>query len=558
MPESNQIRTPEHAGPIVQRIKNVLKREIGERSGVAVLNDKADLTIELSIVPGMGTEGFRIEDGERQSIRIVGNDELGLFYGVGKFLRSSRYEQGSFIPGEWRGTSVPEAKIRGIFFATHFHNFYDDAPIEEIERYLEELVLWGYNAFSCVFDMFHYNGIDDPWAQKVLRQNHRLLSVAKSIGMKIGISSIANESYKTSPEELLANHDTGRWNYKLELCPSKPGAKELMLKQSDEEYRFFADLELDYLWVWPHDSGGCACEKCWPWGAKGFPMMAEAISKVFRKYFPNGKIVLSTWLFDFLGEHEGEWKGLSDVLSTTQDWAHYLLVDSHGDFPKYPLEHGAPGGLPMINFPEISMLAMVPWGGFGANPMPTLFQRLWRSVSHVIDGGYPYSEGIYEDINKVLIIQFYWKKDADARDALREYIAYEFSPEIVDDVVEAVDILEENSFRSWNNGDFGLPLERVVLPPDAGSERAHRLLETANSKLSPRARSSWRWRILYLRALIDNELYKNDGVPTPKCDEAFDELTRIYYADEAVLNLKPPARAVREESKNGSMKYVGF
>ena len=44
--------------------------------------------VELLVQPGIGTEGFRIVDGEDGSIRIVGNDELGLLYGVGKLLRT--------------------------------------------------------------------------------------------------------------------------------------------------------------------------------------------------------------------------------------------------------------------------------------------------------------------------------------------------------------------------------------------------------------------------------------------------------------------------------------
>ncbi len=69
-----------------------------------------------------------------------------------------------------------------------------------------------------------------------------------------------------------------------------------------------------------------------------------------------------------------------------------------------------------------------PWGGFGANPLPARFQRLWDQVKHVVQGGFPYSEGIYEDMNKAVVAQFYWDRDRSARATLEEYIAYEFGP----------------------------------------------------------------------------------------------------------------------------------
>ena len=75
------------------------------------------------------------------------------------------------------------------------------------------------------------------------------------------------------------------------------------------------------------------------------------------------------------------------------------------------------GGLPLLNFPEISMWGNWPWGGVGANPLPARFQRLWDQVQHAVQGGFPYSEGIYEDMNKAVVAQFYWDAGRSARAA---------------------------------------------------------------------------------------------------------------------------------------------
>ena len=52
--------------------------------------------MELALAPGIGTEGFRIEDGAHGGVRVCGNDEAGLLFGVGKLLRTARYGEGSF------------------------------------------------------------------------------------------------------------------------------------------------------------------------------------------------------------------------------------------------------------------------------------------------------------------------------------------------------------------------------------------------------------------------------------------------------------------------------
>jgi len=133
-------------GLVVENIGRVFARQVQQRCDAKVITTgNAPLTVELAVEKGIGAEGYRIDDRKDGGVRIAGNDERGLVAGVGKFLRTSRYDKGGFTPGTWRGTSVPQKPVRGIYFATHFNNFYHDAPIEEVERYVEELGLWGFN-----------------------------------------------------------------------------------------------------------------------------------------------------------------------------------------------------------------------------------------------------------------------------------------------------------------------------------------------------------------------------------------------------------------------------
>ena len=201
------------------------------------------------------------------------------------------------------------------------------------------------------------------------------------------------------------------------------------------------------------------------------------------------------------------------------------MADSHTDFPHYPLDQGVPGGLPLLNFPEISMWGRSPWGGYGANPLPTRFEGLWKQTQGKLAGGMPYSEGIYEDINEVICLQFYWQKSRAADDILKEYLAFEYSPEVVEQLSEAIGLLE----RTW-----------IKRGPDSAA--AFALLQKVDAKLTPQAKAAWRWRILYLRGLIDSELFRrNDKLEGPVLKGAFDELTRIYHAENAhSMPVQPP------------------
>lgn len=522
---------------ILKNVLRIFEREVRKRCDVEILSSgKCDLLVELEIDRKIGKDGYRIEE-ENNTIKISGGNEVGVLYGIGKFLRDSYYNNKRFFPSTWRGISIPEKEVRGIYFATHFHNFYHEAPLEKIKEYIEELALWGYNTVIVWFDMHHFNGINDTEAKKMIVRLREILITAKNIGLRVGLGTLANESYANSPKELRADQTFPgtkhlRGGFGVELCPSKPGAKELMLKWFEEEFESFSDIGIDYVWAWPYDQGGCCCEKCSPWGANGFLIMAKEISNLARKYFPNSKFILSTWLFD-----NNEWEGLKKAFLKRPSWVNYILADSHSDFPEYPLKNGVPGNLPLLNFPEISMWGMAPWGGFGANPFPKRLQKLWEQVKDIISGGFAYSEGIFEDINKIIVSQFYWN-DKNSLETIKEYVKFYFSLEAVKDVSEVIEILERNhNFFFLKKVPCEVPKKMI----DDG-EKAYFIMKSVDSKLEEWAKNSWRWRIIFLRTFIDNERLKNKGEITKKCNEAFEELTKLYYAENAQSCVAPPKK----------------
>ncbi|MEY3204442.1 MAG: hypothetical protein RLZZ21_773 [Planctomycetota bacterium] len=534
-----RVQLPPQASPVATHLAKVFARQVADRCDAKVMTEgDAPLVVEFATDDAIGPEGFRIEDRPGGGVRIVGRDDRGLVAGVGKFLRTSRYDQGGFTPGTWRGTSVPTKPSRGIYFATHFHNYYHSAPIPEIERYVEDLALWGTNELVAWYDMHHFNGADDPEAVAFRDRLRAILLAAKRIGMDISLLVIGNEAYANSPAELrAAGRGRGGW-YPCAVCPSKPEGMQYILKILGEEFEWAADLKPRSVWIWPYDQGGCECAECKPWGSKGFMKCVAEVGRLAREKLPGTKLVLSTWLMD-----NGEWSGIRERLAAEPRLADELVLEP----PHGPQIGPADTDKPIVGFPEISMHETFPWGGFGATPLTARAEAQWSAVKAQSRGGFPYSEGIFEDLTKAVYAQLYWN-DQPAAETVKEYIAFEFSPDVVEEVAGVVQTLEQNHHWRWWPGKLeGVTLDLNWFPsrgaaprPDPGAEEAFATMERVDARLTPQARKSWRWRQLYLRALLDAGLKANGGKPDDRCNEAFAELIRIYHAEDANPAVRPP------------------
>lgn len=531
--QSVRLLLPNQAGQGVQTIARILARRIEQKCNARVLTEgQAETTVELILRPGGPSERYRIEDRPEGGVRIVAADTRGLLYGTGKFLRTSRYDQGGFTPSRWRGESSPSCPLRGVYLATHFMNYYEAAPIGQVQEYIEDLGLWGYNTILIHYPTWQFDGFSDPASRAWLARFRTLLAAARNAGVQAGLIQVPNQGFKTAPKESRGKPVPGhrRGNHGVNLCVSRPEARAELQSLYDTLLAEFQGTGLDCFCFWPYDEGGCACDQCWPWGARGYVEIVRRLAPRVRSAFPGVKLIVSTWCFENEDDAnpDGEWTGFSSALAKDQSWADYVMADGHDDyFPGYVLRVGVPGGLPLLNFPEISMFGMAPWGGYGANPAPRHFENLWSRIRDRAAGGAPYSEGIYEDLNKAIYAQFYWDPKRSAEETIREYMSFEFSPAFATELAQVARTFEENHDRAG--------IRETAVGAFARVERVE-------IGLSPQARASWRWRLIYLRALIDKELFERHGrLEGETLRSAFQELTRLYYAENAhSMPVRPP------------------
>ncbi len=531
-----RVRVEAISDPLVGRTMAILKDRIEHRCAATVTEADADAHLILAVDRTLPTESFRIDEAGA-AVRINGGSPQGLLYGVGKLLRTSRYD-GAFSPSLWRGTSAPRGALRGMYFASHFHNWYHQASAAEISRYMEDLALWGANAFMVVVPMINLQGWNDPEAELAMAMVRQYAKTARELGLRFA-TGVTNAMFSGAPQGIRAERlpdPTGRrGNSGHPICPSNPDGHAYIMENTRQLYEKLSDVGLDIVVFWPYDEGGCNCEKCRPWGSNGYLKLSQDLARLGREYFPELKTVLSTWMFDT--PPEGEWQGLTDALAKENGWLDYVLADAHEDFPRYPLDVTVPGNLPLLNFPEISMWGNWPWGGVGANPLPARFQRLWDQVKHVVSGGFPYSEGIYEDMNKAAVLQFYWDPSQSARATLEEYSAYEFGPEVAGDVFTLVGLLETAAGCSYQKQPVNAE----------GVQRAFDLAESMDTRLAGWAREGWRWELLRLRAVLDRERFIGGSLESPAAETAMRRLIEIYHCqmetdDPYHHRVRPPLR----------------
>ena len=479
------------------------------------------------------------------SATIFASRFRGLVFGAGALMRRMRYGHATFTVEDGTFAFAPKKKLRMMYFARHFHNWYHHATAEELNEYVDDLTLSGVNAYQFVYTYPTFNRAEADEAE--LR---RYATVAKKVydrvraldcGFCLGAGN--NQAPKDTPEKFRGepNVGAGRGNAGFNVCPAKPGAMEYLLEYRKKQVSELDGIKLDYLSYFPYDEGGCNCGKCRPWGGNGFLKLIERYTPLNKANSPNAKTIVCTWLFD-----DDDWKGLYKWLEKS-DLADYILADSHGDFPKYPLEHPVPRNVPIITFPEISMWGRRSWGEYGATAMPRRFFRLFHQSNRVTSGFKVYSEGRYEDINKEVVVGLYVDPSATVEEILRSYAAYYMPGTDPEDFVKLCGLFEDNHEFPGHKvtPDFSdIPEDSEELADyRRRAAEACRIADRMQSMILPSLRLSWRWRLVFLRAMIDREIFAervsvthhrgpNGGpIPDAKPDSAkpyFDEVHKIY------------------------------
>ena len=531
-------------------VGGILQTRVAERMTSATGTNT--LAVAYVLDPSLAGERYRVmvKDGRAE---VRAGRTRALIFGTGALLRRIAWADGAFAVADGVIDACPAKPFRMAYTARHFYNWYHMASTEQLVRYIEDLVLWGINS---VHMQFAYPVVDLEYArpgdvERFERISHEFGAALARMDLDyIGYGGGNQAPFNTDPRlKAEPNVDPKRGNNGFNVCPAKPGGLEFLRRQQSAALARFKDVHSSWLEHWPFDEGGCACAACSPWGGNGYLSLCAALAADNAKACPGSKSLLSTWTF-----HDDEFARLYAYLAKPEsDWIGAILVDSHGDFPKYVLEHELPRKIPIVTFPEISMWGREPWGGFGAVAMPSRFERLFRQCEKVVSGFQFYSEGLAEDLNKVVVTQLYCEPSRSWREIVRDYCRYEFPGVDPERFVTLVTHLENTQvLPNFDAKSNVMPnVGRGDVPHfDDFEARCRYCLDEARKgealsaelerSLSSGRRNSWRWRQIRLRTVIDREIFTARSWHTPTSDAAYRELVKIYNADRTYGCIQPP------------------
>ncbi len=457
-----------------------------------------------------------------QRLVVCGADGLGVLYGLGHLLRILEFTPARVKLPQLRETRTPDVYDRGVYFATHFNQYFESAPMERMERYVEEMALAGFDRWMFWLDLnwFPYGFWKDPQSRGsiLVKRLRRMSEVARACGMKVMAGGLGNEGFSHQPPPELRTDMRGRHGgfYPFsQICPSKPGGLDMILDNRRKTMELIGPL--DTYVHWPYDQGGCGCDACTHapgrWG-KTFLAIGEKIADVVRASNPHTEILISTWLMD-----ETERKMVYALCDAGTPWFNGIIAGA-----EHMNEHAVPARYLRLVFPEISMFDcyFTSYGCNGANPAPERFAAESARIAAAGWGTALYSEGIYTDLNKAVYAARLWDKDAPLDRILDDYARYYFGTAGRKDAVVLLRGLED----TWGAAKLKMADRKFVerLAARAGSLKA---------KLPAHRDAQERWRMLNDRAEMDR-LMKQIGHDAPLVEESrllFDGLGYMPIAE---------------------------
>lgn len=513
-------------------LKKILKRKFEEKG--IFEGQPGEYMIQIELKHSLSLGAYHIQE-TQEGASLFGGGFSALLAGVGALLIACTFDgEGGFRPANTLPINHQgKSQMNGLYFATHFYNFYHVAPEKKVVQQVEDAALRGCNLLAVWYDMHHYYTVEDPESQILIARLKMILAYAKKLGMKTCMTMLSNEAFAgTSPHLQAQGNAQGAYHsdldgfYHTEICPSRPGGIEEILRQRKMMMAAFKEVPPDYVTYWPYDQGGCTCKACEPWGANGLLKLFPHFLQTIKETWPNTKVIFGTWYFDLF--MNGEWEAFYEKAAAgAVDQADYLL----GFFPegKIPLciqAHGLPGGKEMISFPEISMYGAMPWGGFGANPFPAFLEKTNEKSRGLFTGQLCYSEGVFEDINKMIMLDFCSGRQENALASIKDYVRFEFCMEDTQEVICLLTAMEETLPRTCERENH--TCRYVITHP----EKVKTIFDTAlklDAAMPSLVKNSWRWRIIMLRAQIDEALLRTNGQVNNEIDGYMAELSDYYF-----------------------------
>jgi len=417
-------------------------------------------------MPEHKKEGYRIcvkrDSRDAPVVWIIGADARGLLFGAGRLLRLLDWGPGSVSLAEATEISTaPAYPLRGHQLGYRARaNSYDAWNAATYEQHIRDLILFGCN---CIENIPFQDDQASPHMTVPRDEMNKILS------------------------EICDRYDLDYWVWTPVVFDLRDGAKrEAELEKHVSLYR--ACPRLDAVFVPGGDPGANPPELLLPF--------LRDISQRLRAQHPDARVWLSLqWfndaqideVYQYIDQHKPDWLGglvagpsSPPILETRNRLSKMYRLRHYPDFThcvrcQYPVPWWDPA-------------FSLTLGRECPNPRPAYYAHLHNWLAPYTDGFLTYSDGIHDDVNKVIWSARGWNPQADVREILKDYARVFFRPDLAEPVADGILALEKN----W---DSALSLNGAV-----ESTLSH--WQNLEAK-APDLKNNWRWQLCLLRSFYD-------------------------------------------------------
>ncbi|RKN80760.1 hypothetical protein [Ulvibacterium marinum] len=522
-------------GKLAQRAVLVLQEEIALKSNISLpiakkwsTNSRPKILVgiegELKKLPksllepltkmdAIGPEGYKLLNLPKlRTVLVIGHDERGTLYGVGKLLRKAILSPGSvLIPEQLKLASTPKNPIRGHQLGYRPKtNAYDAFSVAQFDRYIRDLVIFGANSIEIVPPR-----TDDDFS---------------SVHMEMpAIEMIAEQS------RICDSYGVDVWMWYPNMGMDYTHSDSLQV-EIDERHRVFKQVKrLDALFVPGGDPGDLTPDNLFRW--------LDKVASVLHKYHPKAKVWVSPQVFrptkkwyDAFYAHINQgydWFGGIVFGPWIKTPIQEIRERIHPDIPirRYPdITHSLSSQYPV---PKWDLAYAITLGRECINPRPYDQKFIHNALDEYAQGSISYSEGTNDDVNKIVWSDQDWNPETPVIETLRDYARYFIGPDYTEGVAQGLLALE-------NNLDGPLLGNHLVL-------RTLHQWQALEKKAPKEVLANFRFQMGLLRAYFDAYQYRRLLYETELEQRARDILTsaKTLGSQTAIgTALKTLARAV--------------
>lgn len=416
-------------------------------------------------------------------VSVLGADARGCMFGTGRLLRELRFSAGRIEAPLLVTSTAPAQRLRGHQLGWRpVSNTYDRWGLKEYEQYLRDLVVWGTNAIELIPEE---PGTDSA---RNIEFNARLANLIHSYGLQVWLWYPMDDRV---PPGLQGDGLTAGQN----ACPSRVAGRRFILDRRRELFRRIKHI--DAVFIPGGDPGGCECERCQPWERTLLPL-AEEVSTLLRKSHPGAQVWLSNQGFDapenrhfygWLQSEQPRW--LTGLVYAP--WAHETPASMRARTPaRYPIRfypditHTVRCQFPSRDWDQAFALTL--------DREPPIYRaaehaQIARLYQPLTCGALTYSDGVNDDLNKVIWSARLWDPQVEVNSVLRGYSRYYLGQAYTEDGADGLRMLERNGAGS--------------LRENASVRNTFEHWKQLEQGASPELRSNWRFAMALLRAYYD-------------------------------------------------------